>query len=187
MQPPAGSQVSRVPAQRTPSEQLPPAPATPAPQQPRRRVRTVLTVVAGVLAVLMLSGIIAGVVLYNRAAAPDRSAPDVVVDNYLRAFLVDRNDTRADLFTCKGGADLQAVRDLRLEVEQRESKFHVTVRVSWGPLTRTPSRDGESVGTTLIIAGSADGVPRSSRREDWLFNVVEDDDGWRVCGGTRAG
>ncbi|MET7670749.1 hypothetical protein ABZS39_21795, partial [Micromonospora luteifusca] len=33
------------------------------------------------------------------AAAPDRSAPDVVVDNYLRAFLVDRNDARANLFT----------------------------------------------------------------------------------------
>ncbi|GGO12850.1 hypothetical protein [Micromonospora parathelypteridis] len=186
MQPPAGSQVSRVPAQRAPSEQLPPAPLTPEPQPPRRRMRTVLTVVAGVLAVLCLGGLITGLVLYNRAAAPDRSAPDVVVDNYLRAFLVDRNDARADLFTCKRGADLQAVQDLRVETEQRESKFGVTVRVSWGPLTRTPSSGGESVGTTLTIAGSADGVPRSSRREDWTFSVVEDDDGWRVCGGTRA-
>ena len=93
MQPPAGSQVSRVPAQRTPSEQLPPAPPTPAPQPPRRRMRTVLTVVAGVLALLCLGGVATAViVLYNRAATPDRSAPDVVVDNYLRAFLVDRND-----------------------------------------------------------------------------------------------
>ncbi|WP_406078049.1 hypothetical protein [Micromonospora sp. NBC_00858] len=188
MQPPAGSQVSRVPAQRTPSEQLPPAPVAPAPQPPRRRMRTVLTVVAGVLALLTIGAVITGYVLYDRASAPDRSAPDVVVDNYLRAFLVDRNDTRADLFTCAGGgAELQAVRDLRLEMEQREAKFGVVVRVTWGPLARTPSSDGESVGTTLTIAGSADGVPRSSRRENWLFNVVEDDDGWRVCGGTRAG
>ncbi|RLP93507.1 hypothetical protein [Micromonospora sp. CV4] len=187
MQPPAGSQVSRVPAQRTPSEQLPPASATPAPQPPRRRVRTVLTVVAGVLALLFLGAAVTAYVLYDRASSPDRSAPDVVVDNYLRTFLVDRNDARTDLFTCKSGADLQAVRDLRLEVEQRESNFNVTVRVTWGPLTRTPSGDGESVGTTLTIAGSADGVPRSSRREDWMFKVVEDDGGWRVCGGTRAG
>lgn len=186
MQPPAGSQVSRVPAQRTPSEQLPPAPPPPAPQPPRRRMRTVLTVVAGVLAVLCLGGVAAGYVLYNRAAAPDRSAPDVAVDNYLRAFLVDRNDARADLYTCERGGDLQPVRDLRTETEQRESKFNVIVRVSWGPLIRTPSRDGESVGTTLTIAGSAEGVPRSSRREDWTFSVVEDDDGWRVCGGKRA-
>ncbi|PWR10540.1 hypothetical protein DKT68_08635 [Micromonospora acroterricola] len=187
MQPPAGSQVSRVPAQRTPSEQLPPAPVTPAPRRPRRRVRTVLTVVGGVLALLTIGALITGYVLYDRASAPDRSAPDVVVDNYLRAFLVDRNDARADLFTCEGGADLQAVRDLRREMEQRESSFNVTVRVSWGPLTRSPSPDGESVGTTLTIAGSADGVQRSSRREDWMFEVVEDDDGWRVCGGSRAG
>ncbi|WP_084597975.1 hypothetical protein [Micromonospora chokoriensis] len=186
MQPPAGSQVSRVPAQRTPSEQLPPAPETPAPQPPRRRMRTVLTVVAGVLALLCLGGLATAYVWYNRATAPDRSAPDVVVDNYLRAFLVDRNDTKANLFTCESGADLEAIRNLRSETEQRESKFGVTVRVSWGPLTRTPSSAGESVGTTLTIAGSDEGVVRSSRREDWTFSVVEDHDGWRVCGGAEA-
>ena len=54
--------------------------------------------------------------LYNRATTPDRSAPDVVVDNYLRAFLVDRNDARADLFTCEGEADLAGVRGLRDEI-----------------------------------------------------------------------
>ncbi|MEV1153834.1 hypothetical protein AB0J27_00290 [Micromonospora chokoriensis] len=186
MQPPAGSQVSRVPAQRAPSEQLPPAAAPPAPQPPRRRMRTVLTVVAGVVAVLCMAGAVTGYVLYNRAAAPDRSAPDVAVDNYLRAFLVDRNDARADLYTCERGADLQAVRDLRAETEQRESKFDVNVRVSWGALVRASSPGGESVGTTLTIAGSANGVPRSSRREDWTFSVVEEDDGWRVCSGTKV-
>ncbi|MEU7612773.1 hypothetical protein [Micromonospora sp. NPDC049204] len=186
MQPPAGSQVSHVPAQRASSEQLPPAPVPPQTQPPPRRMRTMLTVVAGVLTLLCLGGLATGLVLYHRASAPDRSAPDVVVDNYLRAFLVDRNDARADLFTCGDGADLQAVRDLRVEIEQRESKFGVTVRVSWGPLTRTPSPDGESVGTTLTIAGSANGVPRSGRREDWTFSVVEDEDGWRVCGGAQA-
>ncbi|MFI5926222.1 hypothetical protein ACIA3K_09545 [Micromonospora sp. NPDC051543] len=187
MQPPAGSQVSRVPAQRTPSEQLPPALPTPAPQPRRRRLRTVLIVVGGVLALLLLGGVVTGFVLYNRAAAPDRSAPDVVVDNYLRAFLVDRNDARANLYTCEGQAQLGPLRELRLEVEQRESKFDVTVRVSWGPLNRSPSSSGESVVTTLTIAGSADGVPRSSRREDWTFTVVEDDDGWRVCAAAKVG
>ncbi|MGW3899124.1 hypothetical protein ACWD6L_28440 [Micromonospora profundi] len=187
MQPPAGSQVSRVPAQRAPSEQLPPAQAAPAPEPPRRRLRTVLIVVGGVLALLGMGAVITGFVWYNRAATPDRSSPDVVVDNYLRAFLVDRNDIRADQFTCKDGADLQALRELRLEMQQRESNFNVTVRVTWGALTRNPSGDGESVGTTLTISGSADGVPRSSRREDWTFRVIEDDDGWRVCAAAKAG
>lgn len=185
MQPPAGSQVSRVPAQRTPSEQLPPAPAAPAPQPPRRRMRTVLIVVAGVLALLGVGAAITVYVLYDRATTPDRSAPDVVVDNYLRAFLVDRNDTRAGLFTCETGAQLDPVKSLRAEAEERESKFGVNVRVSWGPLVRTPAGKGESVATTLTIAGSADGVPRSSRREDWVFDVIEDSDGWRVCGGMK--
>lgn len=187
MQPPAGSQVSRVPAQRPPSEQLPPAPAAPAPERPRRRVRTVLTVVAGVVALLCLGGAVTGYVLYDRATAPDRSAPDVVVDNYLRAFLVDRNDVRADQFVCESSADLNAVQSLRSEIEQREAKFGVSVRVSWGPLSRTGHDGGEKVTTTLTISGSSDGVQRSSRREDWSFDLEEHEGGWRVCGGSKLG
>lgn len=146
-----------------------------------------VTVVASVVAALCLGGVAAGFVLYNRAAAPDRSAPDVVVDNYLRAFLVDRNDTRADLFTCEGSGDRAGVLGLRSEIEQREANFGVVVRVSWGPLTRTETSEGESVATTLTISGSANGQPRSSRREDWVFDVVERDEGWRVCSGRKAG
>ncbi|AYF31201.1 hypothetical protein CSH63_27925 [Micromonospora tulbaghiae] len=186
MQPPAGSQVSRVPAQRTPPEQLaPPAPA-PAPARPKRPVRTVLAVVAGVVAVLCTVGGVVGFVLYDRATAPDRSAPDVVVDNYLRAFLVDRNDTKAQEFACKSEGDLGALRGLRAEMEQREANFNVVVRASWGPLTRVENGDGESVTTTLTISSSADGQTRSSRREDWQFRVVERD-GWRVCGASKVG
>ncbi|MDT0531305.1 hypothetical protein RM555_20160 [Micromonospora sp. DSM 115977] len=187
MQPPAGSQVSRVPAQRPPSDHLAPPSPAPVPERPRRRLRTVVTVVASVVAALCLGGVAAGFVLYNRAAAPDRSAPDVVVDNYLRAFLVDRNDTRANLFTCEGSGDRAAVLGLRSEIEQREANFDVVVRVSWGPLTRTETSEGESVATTLTISGSANGQPRSSRREDWVFDVAERDEGWRVCSGRKAG
>ena len=187
MQPPAGSQVSRVPAQRTPPDNLaPPVAPAPAPERPRRRLRTVLTVVAGVLALLCVGGGIAGWVLYERAATPDRSAPDVVVDNYLREFLVNRNDTRASLLTCGGRADLGAVGALRDEMQQRETNFDVVVQVSWGALVRTKTAEGESVGVTLTIAGSSNGQPRSSRREDWTFDVVEVDDGWRVCGGRKT-
>ena len=187
MQPPAGSQVSRVPAQRPPSDHLAPPGPAPAPERPRRRLRTVLTVVAAVLTSLVLGGFVAGYLLYDRATAPDRSAPDVVVDNYLRAFLVDRNDTRADLYTCDGGGDLTTVADLRQEFTQREANFGVVVRVSWGSLARARTDQGESVTTTLSISSSADGQPRSSRREDWVFQVVEDEEGWRVCSGRKVG
>ncbi|MBQ1035723.1 hypothetical protein [Micromonospora sp. C81] len=184
MQPPAGSQVSRVPAQRTPSEQLPPAPPTPAPQPPRRRMRTVLTVVAGVLALLCVGGVIAGYVLYNRAAAPDRSAPDVAVDNYLRAFLVDRNDARAALYTCERGAQLEALDALRADLLEREKRFAVTISVSWARLNDQKQGDNAAVEVTLIISARVDGINQSDR-QPWRFET-KNDDGWRVCGGTRA-
>ncbi|MET7748551.1 hypothetical protein [Micromonospora sp. NPDC005367] len=184
MQPPAGSQVSRVPAQRPPSEQLPPAPAAPAPERPRSRVRTVLTVVAGVLALLCLGGAVTGYLLYDRATAPDRSAPDVVVASFIQTFLNERNDIKTEQFICRSGEDLEAARSLRRELEQREANFDVLVRVRWGPLTQVKDGDGESVTTTLTISGSANGQSRSSRREDWRFHVV-DEDGWRVCGAQK--
>ncbi|WP_328421243.1 hypothetical protein OG470_04995 [Micromonospora sp. NBC_00389] len=185
MQPPAGSQVSRVPAQRTPSEQLPPAPVAPAPQPPRRRMRTVLTVVAGVLALLTIGAVITGYVLYDRASAPDRSAPDVVVDNYLRAFLVDRNDTRADLFTCQSGVQLEALRLLRADLLAREERFGVTISVSWGSLDVQKQGNSAAVQVTLTISALVDGINQSDR-QPWQFDTRLDD-GWRVCGGTRAG
>lgn len=186
MQPPAGSQVSRVPAQRTPPEQLaPPAPA-PAPVRPRRRLRTVLGIVAGVLALLCGTGAVAGFILYDRATAPDRSAPDIVVATYIQAYLVDRDDAKAQEFACQGGSDVGAVRSLRTEVEQREANFNVVVKVSWGPLIRAKDGDGESVTTTLAISSSSNGEPRSSRREVWRFYVVNQD-GWRVCGSDKVG
>ncbi|MCG5452792.1 hypothetical protein [Micromonospora hortensis] len=185
MQPPAGSQVSRVPAQRTPSEQLPPAPVTPAPQPPRRRMRTVLTVVAGVLALLCLGGVATALVWYNRASTPDRSTPDVVVDNYLRAFLVDRNDVRADLFTCESGSQLEALRALRTDLLEREQRFATTITVSWGTLNVQTQGDVAAVEVTLIISARVDGMSQSDR-QPWQFNTRLAD-GWQVCGGTRAG
>jgi hypothetical protein len=187
VQPPAGSQVSWVPTQRSPHDPAGPAPApVPPPPPPGRRWGRIFAVLGGVLALLCLGGATVGFLLYDRATAPDRSAPDVVVDNYLRAFLVDRNDTRADLFTCGNNPDLAAVKRLREEVVQREAKFNVTVRITWGALSQAKTQGGESVRTTLTIAGFANGESRSSRREEWQFDVVEDPDGWRVCRGQKA-
>ncbi|MFY1704752.1 hypothetical protein ACN28G_23990 [Micromonospora sp. WMMA1923] len=184
MQPPAGSQVSRVPAQRTPPDDFTPPLATPAPQRPQRG-RALLALLIGVLALLASGGAAAGYLLYDRATAPDRSAPDVVVDNYLRAFLVDRDDTKASVFMCEQKPDLTAVSVLRQEILDREVRFDVTVRVSWGPLSLADNGQGQSVATTLTVSSSANGEPRSSRRENWQFDVTDDPDGWRVCGGRK--
>ncbi|MFC0101252.1 hypothetical protein ACFFKH_27555 [Micromonospora marina] len=184
MQPPAGSQVSRVPAQRTPPEQLaPPAPA-PAPVRPKRPVRTVLAVVAGVLAVLCTVGGVAGFVLYDRATAPDRSAPDVVVASYIQAFLDDRNDTKAQEFTCARQASLDAVRALRDDLLAREQRFNTTISVSWGPLAVQQSGDSAVIEVELIISASVEGIAQSDRQR-WRFETRRED-GWGVCSAQRA-
>ncbi|MFI6823612.1 hypothetical protein ACIBJE_22115 [Micromonospora sp. NPDC050187] len=186
MQPPAGSQVSRVPAQRTPQEDLAPPPAPPAPMPPRRRLRTVLTVAGVVLSVLCLSGAVTVYILYSRASAPDRSAPDVVVDNYLRAFLVDRNDARADLFTCDQESDgVAELRALRTDLETREKRFGVNFSVKWGGLTVQENGKQAEVVADLTISAFVEGISQSDR-QSWQFTIREEDD-WRVCEAAKIG
>ncbi|MFG2048502.1 hypothetical protein ACGFIW_13870 [Micromonospora sp. NPDC048935] len=179
MQPPAGSQVSRVPAQRTPPEQLPPAPGPPEPQPPRRRMRTVLTVVAGVLALLCLGGLVTGVVLYHRASAPDRSTPDVVVANYIQSFLADRNDARAKEFACEGGTDFNELRVLRDDLVAREKRFNTAISTSWENFDVQRQGDSANVEVDLILSAFVDGISQSDRQR-WRFETHQQD-GWRVC------
>ncbi|WP_431905369.1 hypothetical protein [Micromonospora carbonacea] len=186
MQPPAGSQVSRVPAQRTPPEQLVPPSGTPTPARRPGRVRTIITVVAGVLGLLLVGGGITAFVLYDRATRPDRSAPDVVVDNYLRAFLVDRNDIKADQFTCSARPpELEELRRLRDDLIVREDRFSTTISVSWGRLDLLKQGEKTTIQVDLIISAYVDGVSQSDR-QPWQFEVRETGDEWRVCGGTAA-
>ncbi|WP_033776523.1 hypothetical protein [Salinispora cortesiana] len=190
MQPPAGSQVSRLPAQRPPSEQLAappsaPAPGTGTPVQPRRqRLRTILTVTAAVLTALVLGGIVGGYVLYDRATTPDRSAPDVVVSSYLAAFFVDRNDTLADLFLCAEGASLAELRALREDLAAREARFAVPISVSWGSLAVQREGDEAIVDLELVISAYVDGGSYSER-QPWRFTTRLGED-WRVCAGARV-
>jgi hypothetical protein len=157
------------------------------PAVPRnRRLRLVLAVLGGVLALLCLGGVGVTFVLYDDATKIDRGAPDTAVDNYLIAYLVKRDDVQAQLFICKSAPDLAAIARLRDELVRREREFDVQVGVSWGVLTRTPVRTGEeAVRTELTISGSANGQARSRRNEEWEFRAV-DDDGWRVCGATKV-
>ncbi|TDB79224.1 hypothetical protein [Micromonospora sp. KC721] len=187
MQPPAGSQVSRVPAQRTPPDQLAPPVTTPVPPPKQRRVRTVLSVAAAVMALLCVGGAAIGYVLYDRATAPDRSAPDVVVDNYLREFLVNRNDIRADQLVCEGGtakerSQLQLLRD---DLLVREERFNTTITVSWGALEVRRDGNNAQVETVLIISALVEGITQSDRQR-WRFRTQLRDH-WRVCEAAPAG
>ncbi|WP_433298842.1 hypothetical protein ACQP2F_44590 [Actinoplanes sp. CA-030573] len=166
----------------------PPAPPlTTAPKRRPNRPRLILAILAGVMAILCLGG--AGVVflVYDQATKVDRSEPDVVTDSFLIAYLVNRDDKAAALFTCRD-PDLAEISALRDQLVAREKQFNVKVSVSWGALTRQPVTTGqEDVTTQLTISGSANGQISSSRNEDWRFRVVSQDGSWRLCSGTKIG
>jgi hypothetical protein len=135
----------------------------------------------GVMALLCLGGVGVFVSLYDSATAIKRSAPDAVVDNFLGAYLVNRDDNEASLYTCKSGADLTELKAFRDDIVTRERKFSVGITVSWTSLTVSISGDRGTV-TTDLTKATADGTERITK--PWQFAVV-DEDGWRVCGATQ--
>lgn len=162
------------PEQRTPSEH------TGGRARPRR-LRRFLAILGGVLALLCLGGLAVGYLVYDQATAPDRSAPDVVVDNYLRAYLVERDDARAEQYACPSASAPPQLRALRDDIQARERRYSISIAVSWGSLRVEAAPDGRTV-TTEVRRTIADGSERAQDR--WRFDVV-DRDGWRVCGAQR--
>ncbi|MFI6784066.1 hypothetical protein [Micromonospora sp. NPDC050276] len=146
-------------------------------------MRTVLTVVAGVLALLCLGGVATAYVWYNRAAAPDRSTPDVVVINYLQATLVSRDSNRAKLFTCDGA--VASVDKFAAEVTEREQELGVSfsINIEDVAVSKTAAADA-SVTAVIRRSAAIDGV-HQSLADTWRFDV-EDREGWRVCAGSRV-
>jgi hypothetical protein len=131
---------------------------------------------------LCLGGAGIAFVLYDDATKIDRGSPDAAVDNYLRAYLVNRDDKEAALFRCKSAGDFAQLFAYRSDIEAREKQFAMTVRVGWTSLTVEGSGNNTTVSTELRRAVS-DGSERISDR--WQFRVV-DEDGWRVCGATKV-
>jgi hypothetical protein len=136
-----------------------------------RRARLIVAMLAGITALLCLGGIGIVVSFY---------------DNFLRAYLVNRDDQDAQLYTCRSGLDLAALSQLRAETIRREKEFSVSVNVGWSTLTVIDAGSGgKLVGADLVISGSANGNTTSRRTESWSFGVV-DDDGWRVCSAKKG-
>ncbi|MFF4881033.1 hypothetical protein [Micromonospora sp. NPDC000668] len=143
-----------------------------------------LTVVAGVLALLSIGAVITGYVLYDRASAPDRSSPDVVVVNYLQSALVSRDPNRAKLFTCDG--TVPALEEFGAQIAQREQELSASFSINIENVA--VSKDGPAYASVVAVirrSATIDGVQQSVT-DTWQFDV-EDREGWRVCGGTRIG
>jgi hypothetical protein len=133
---------------------------------------------AGIVALLCLGGVGVFISFYDEATKIERSSPDAVVDQFLRAYLVNRDDQEAELFTCKNGLDLSRLDAFRTDIQSREQRFTIGIRVDWTSLT-VSSDGGRTTVSTDIRRIVSDGSERTTDR--WQFPMV-DDDGWRVCG-----
>lgn len=137
--------------------------------------------VGGILAILCLGGVGVFISFYDEATKIERTNPDAVVDNFLRAYLVNRDDKEASLYTCGSGLDLSKIAAFRDDISARESRFSISIQVVWeGLVVATQGSTGTvDVDLTRTLADDSEQVTRP-----WRFNVV-DENGWRVCGGAE--
>jgi len=136
---------------------------------------------AGILALLCLGGVGVFISFYDEATKIERSKPDVVVDQFLRAYLVNRDDKEAELYTCRKNLDLSQLNAYRTDIQSREQRFSIGIRVDWTSLI-VSADGGKTTVSTDVRRAIADGSERTTDR--WQFSMV-DDDGWRVCGATQ--
>lgn len=154
----------------------------PPPAKPRnQRLRLFLALGAGILGLLCLGGVAVVVSLYDEATEIKRTAPDAVVDSFLGAYLVNRDDNEAELYQCESGGDFAALSAYREEMTRLEKDFTVGIRASWSSLTVNTNGSRGTV-TAEVVRTSTDQGRDSS---NWQFGVI-DQDGWRVCSAIRA-
>ena len=150
-------------------------------QRPNRRLRLIVAMVAGIAALLCLGGVGVFISLYDEATEIKRAEPDAVVDGYLRAYLVNRDEDETRLFTCKSGGDFAAITAFRAEMLQAEAAASTSIQVTWEDLRVSA---GESQGVVEVDLTRSVGNTEQVT-DTWRFDVVEQD-GWRVCGAARV-
>jgi len=121
-----------------------------------------------------------GLFAYNEVTKVDRSDPEVVTDEFLRATLVRKDQAGADLYACEDQTGLSPIRSLRTDLDRRETAEGVTISVTWGAY----STDGNRITTDLTITARKGVAVDSREKQKWTF-TVKDDGGWRVCGAEK--
>ncbi|MDP9798244.1 hypothetical protein J2S43_006756 [Catenuloplanes nepalensis] len=167
----------------TPLDAGPVTPESPRPAKRRRSWRTVLLVIASILGVLCSGTVGYGLWWYNQETKPNRSAPDVVVDNYLRALLVEENPVQRSLYECSEPKGLAAIEGLQRDITNREKMFGVDFQVTWGSLAESGSGSSRQVAVNIRLSAVVDGFPQSDI-QSWQLDLLGKDE-WRVCGARR--
>lgn len=139
---------------------------------------------AGALVLFLTVGATVAYVVYDRYTRPDRGAPDVVVDNFLRSYLVYRQDSLAGEYACADQSGLSPLRAARVELTERERELSATFEVSWGALPFAEHGDTADVTVELVITNWVDTLAYSTT-QSWRFGTRRVDDEWYVCQATR--
>jgi hypothetical protein len=143
-----------------------------------------LAIVAAVVAAACVSGLFIGYRAYDNATKPNRSAPDVVLDNYLRALLDHRDDAEATQYACADQSELAAFKAFRDSAVARAKSQGTAVSFEWVlEVRRHGNRAG--AGVDLEIDATKDGSVVASSNSTWNFVITPNSDGWQVCSGTR--
>ncbi|WP_229067767.1 hypothetical protein [Actinoplanes sp. DH11] len=151
-----------------------------------RRARLFLALAGGIMGLLCLGGAGIFFILYDDATKVERTEPAAVVDNFLGAYFVDRNDEDANLYVCSSGRSLEAIEEFRRELVDRESATGGSVAVGWRDLVIDDPGDGSKAArVTLTVDGMVNNQPVSNSEHYWELRLV-DSDGWRVCGATKV-
>ena len=161
------------------TDEPPPAP----PKRGRRRVAgLILAVVAGVAAVVCLGSLVTGFFVYRKISEPARTTPGVTLRQYLDATLDQRDDDRADQFTCRA-TSLTPVRQLRDDLEGKEKQFGVSITSAPEDIDSKVAGKTATVGVKLRLSVSTNGTFQE-QIQTWRF-TMRDESGWRVCSGQR--
>jgi hypothetical protein len=187
----AATQVGDVQAPRMPADRddaLAPLVPTGPPVRPARRSRwrVVFAVVLAVVPLLCVGAIPLAFHSYDTATRPDRSAPDVVVHNYLQAFLADRDDPAAAQFVCPGRSDLSAVRAYRSTIEASEQRAGQSVSFTWveAPV-KSAGPDAASVDVRIVA--TIGGVASGGSQSDLFTFTTHLADTWCVASAAKLG
>jgi hypothetical protein len=122
---------------------------------------------------------------YDKATKPNRSAPDVVVDNYLRASLVDRDGTEEQQYACADQSGLATFKGFRDSLLSRASSLGGEVSFTWGSLIVHETGNDATVDVQLVVDSTTSGGLAGQSRHDWTFTTV-DVSNWRVCGASQT-
>jgi hypothetical protein len=179
-----------VPGGEAPALLAPLVPSVPPPKVLARarsasRWRMRLGIIGGIVALLCVGGVGIAYHEYDKATKPNRSAPDVVVDNYLQAILVDRDAHEAAQYTCLDQSRLASLISFRDSFIASESALGGQTTFSWTHLVVQRFGGSATVDAQLIVDTSGGSSLPGESFHEWRFTTA-DSSGWHVCAAVPA-